>query len=140
MSRSRHVWRLNGYPEDRLLIVKERQTVISNLRQWAILGFAFLCLIAGLATIWLPIPTGVPLLALGVFLVIANSRTGRNAVRRLRKAIGWLDHALVWLEDRASRPFGRVLKTTRPLMTRHRRKAEEASIRREAGRGNQPEI
>ncbi|WP_319499192.1 hypothetical protein [uncultured Cohaesibacter sp.] len=114
--------------------------MISNLRQWAILGFAFLCLLAGLATIWLPIPTGVPLLALGAFLVIANSRAGRNAVRRLRKNIGWLDHALVWLEDRAGRPFGRVLKTTRPLMTRHRRKAEETSMRQRSGRNDQPKI
>ncbi|WP_321449208.1 hypothetical protein [uncultured Cohaesibacter sp.] len=105
--------------------------MISNLRQWAIIGFALFCLLAGLATIWLPIPTGVPLLALGGFLLIANSRIGRNAVRRLRKHVDWLDHALVWLEERAGRPFDRVLKTTRPLMTRHRRKREaEAGLSR----------
>nr|WP_320143107.1 hypothetical protein [uncultured Cohaesibacter sp.] len=98
--------------------------MISNLRHWAIIGFAFLCLLAGLATIWLPIPTGVPLLAIGSFLLIANSRAGRNMVRRMRKQIDWLDRALVWLEERAGRPFDRVLKTTRPLMTRHRRKRE----------------
>ena len=98
--------------------------MISNLRHWAIIGFAFLCLLAGLATIWLPIPTGVPLLAIGSFLLIANSRTGRNMVRRMRKQLDWLDRALVWLEERAGRPFDRVLKTTRPLMTRHRRKRE----------------
>ena len=77
-----------------------------------------------LATIWLPIPTGVPLLAIGSFLLIANSRAGRNMVRRMRKQIDWLNRALVWLEERAGRPFDRVLKTTRPLMTRHRRKRE----------------
>ena len=105
--------------------------MISNLRQWAIIGFAFFCLLVGLATIWLPIPTGVPLLALGAFLLIANSRVGRNAVRRLRKHVDWLDQALVWLEERAGRPFDRVLKTTRPLMTRHRRKREvEAGLSR----------
>ncbi|WP_319410999.1 hypothetical protein [uncultured Cohaesibacter sp.] len=98
--------------------------MISNLRQWAIMGFAFLCLLAGLATIWLPIPTGVPLLALGSFLVIANSRVGRNAIRRLRKQVDWLDHGVVWLEERAGRTIGRVLKTTRPLMTRHRQKKQ----------------
>ncbi|WP_316861404.1 hypothetical protein [uncultured Cohaesibacter sp.] len=101
--------------------------MISNLKQWAILGFAILCLIGGLATVWLPIPTGVPLLALGCFLVIANSRVGRNWVRKLRKNVVWLDHAAVWIEDRTGYTFGRVLKTTRPLMTRHRKKAEQAS-------------
>ena len=112
--------------------------VFSNLRQWAIIGFAFLCLIAGLATIWLPIPTGVPLLAFGAFLLIANSRIGRNAVRRLRKNVDWLDHALVWLEERTGRSFARVLKTTRPLMTRHRKKREMASEPPLASPGHSP--
>ena len=101
--------------------------MISNLRQWAILSFAFVCLIGGLATVWLPIPTGVPLLALSAFLIIANSRIGRNNVRRLRKHVDWLDLAVVWIEERTGRTFGRVLKTTRPLMTRHRKKAEMAA-------------
>ncbi|WP_319530072.1 hypothetical protein [uncultured Cohaesibacter sp.] len=98
--------------------------MIANLKHWAILTFAGLCLLAGVATIWLPIPTGVPLLALGLFLIIANSRMGRRLFRKLRKHVGWLDHALLWLEDRAGQSVGRVLKTTRPLMTRHRRRAE----------------
>ena len=54
------------------------RAVIANIKQWAIVGFALFCLVAGTATIWLPIPTGVPLLALGAFLVIANSRIGRK--------------------------------------------------------------
>ena len=99
--------------------------MIANIKQWAIVGFALFCLVAGTATIWLPIPTGVPLLALGAFLVIANSRIGRNKVRRLRKQIDWLDRSLLWLEERAGRSVGRVLKTTRPLMTRKR--AEQAA-------------
>lgn len=97
--------------------------MIANLKSWAILTFATLCIIGGLATVWLPIPTGVPLLALGSFLIIANSRSGRNFFRWLRKHVSWLDHALLWLEDRTGRNIGRVLKTTTPLMTRHRRKA-----------------
>ena len=101
--------------------------MIANLKQWAILSLAIVCLLAGLATVWLPIPTGVPLLATGVFLVIANSRTGRSWVRSLRKHVSWLDHGIVWLEDRTGRTFGRVLKTTRPLLTRHRKRAETAA-------------
>ena len=103
--------------------------MIANLKHWAILAFAGLCLLAGAATIWLPIPTGVPLLALGLFLIIANSRMGRRLFRKLRKHVDWLDHALLWLEDRAGQSVGRVLKTTRPLMTRHRRRAEMEAAR-----------
>ena len=97
--------------------------MIANLKHWLIMSFAILCLIAGLATVWLPIPTGVPLLALGSFLVIANSRVGRSYVRALRKNVNWLDRSALWLEERTGRSFGRVLKTTRPLVTRHRQKA-----------------
>lgn len=110
--------------------------MIANLRHWAILGFAFLCLLAGVATVWLPIPTGVPLMALGAFLVVANSRIGRNFVRRLRKHSSWLDHAILWLEERTGRTFARVLKTTRPLMTRHRKKAELAASKHQSSRIN----
>ncbi len=101
--------------------------VIANLKHWLIMSFAFLCLIAGLATVWLPIPTGVPLLALGSFLVIANSRVGRSYVRALRKHVSWLDWSALWLEERTGRSFGRVLKTTRPLVTRHRENANRRS-------------
>nr|WP_321445283.1 hypothetical protein [uncultured Cohaesibacter sp.] len=97
--------------------------MIANLKHWVIMSFAILCLIAGLATVWLPIPTGVPLLALGSFLVIANSRVGRSYVRALRKNVNWLDRSALWLEERTGQSVGRVLKTTRPLVTRHRQKA-----------------
>lgn len=98
--------------------------MIATLKQWSILIFAILCLVAGLATVWMPIPTGVPLLAFGVFLLIAYSRSGRGWIRKLRTAIPRLDHAIVWVEERAGRTFSRVLKTTRPLNTRHRKKQE----------------
>ncbi|WP_210200598.1 hypothetical protein [Cohaesibacter celericrescens] len=99
--------------------------MIANFKHWAIVGFSILCLTVGLATIWLPIPTGVPLLSLGAFLIIANSRTGRRWVRRLRKKLDWLDYAISWVEERTGNTFSRVLKTTRPLMTRHRKKSQD---------------
>jgi hypothetical protein len=49
----------------------DRHAVMATFKQWFMLGLAIACLIAGFATIWLPIPTGVPLLALGIFLLIA---------------------------------------------------------------------
>lgn len=98
--------------------------MIATVKQWAVLAFAILCLIAGLATVWLPIPTGIPLLAFGTFLIIANSRTGRSWVRKARSHISWLDHGVLWLEERSYHSFSRVLMTTRPLLTRYRKRAE----------------
>lgn len=92
--------------------------MIATFKQWLMLGFAIACLIAGLTTIWLPIPTGVPLLALGFFLLIAYSPSGRSWMRRSRTAWPVLDNKVTWIEERAGKTIGRVLKTTRPFMRR----------------------
>lgn len=91
---------------------------MATFKQWFMLGLAIACLIAGFATIWLPIPTGVPLLALGIFLLIAYSPSGRSWIRRARTVWPFLDDKMGWVEDRAGKSVGRVLKTTRPLLRR----------------------
>ncbi|SNZ06234.1 exopolysaccharide biosynthesis protein [Cohaesibacter gelatinilyticus] len=96
----------------------DRLAVIATFKQWFMLGLAIVCLIAGIATIWLPIPTGVPLLALGIFLLVAYSSSGRNWIRRTRKTWPFLDNKMAWIEDRAGKSIGRVLKTTRPFLRR----------------------
>ena len=96
----------------------DRHAVMATFKQWFMLGLAIACLIAGFATIWLPIPTGVPLLALGIFLLIAYSPSGRSWIRRARKVWPFLDDKMAWVEDRAGKSIGRVLKTTRPFLRR----------------------
>ena len=61
-----------------------------------------------------PIPFGVPLMALSVFLLIATNRSAARHVARLRRRIGWLNRAFVFIEDRAGPKIGRTLKRTRP--------------------------
>lgn len=61
-----------------------------------------------------PIPIGVPLMALSVFLLIATNRSAARNVVRLRKRFGWLNRAFVFIEDRAGPRIGRTLKRTRP--------------------------
>ena len=61
-----------------------------------------------------PLPVGVPIMALAIFLLIATNRGAARLVARLRKRIGWLNAAFVFIEDRAGPRIGRTLRRTRP--------------------------
>lgn len=75
---------------------------------------AAILIVLGLTTIWLPLPTGVPLLALGSILIIGTSRSAARIVRRRRRNAPTLDGVFLWLEDRSPLRFARILKRTRP--------------------------
>ncbi|WP_208609064.1 hypothetical protein [Pseudovibrio denitrificans] len=75
---------------------------------------AIICIVLGLLTVWTPIPTGVPLLALGAVLLIASSRRFAKFVRRHRKNFVWLNQALHWIEVRSSGRFKKIIRRTRP--------------------------
>ena len=75
---------------------------------------AALLILLGLATVWLPIPTGVPLLALGGVVIIGSSRTAARLLRKRRKSTPHLNGVFTWIEDRSPLRFARILKRTRP--------------------------
>nr|WP_155133788.1 hypothetical protein [Pseudovibrio flavus] len=68
-----------------------------------------------MATVWLPIPTGVPLLAIGSVILVASSRNVARFVRRRRKATQWLNNSIIWIEERCGERLRRILKRTKPL-------------------------
>ncbi|WP_299818290.1 hypothetical protein [uncultured Roseibium sp.] len=82
-----------------------------KLLWWCI---AAVLILLGLATVWMPIPTGVPLLALGLIVIIATSRSAARQLRSHRRTAPQLNHAITWVEDRSPLPFARILKRTRP--------------------------
>lgn len=49
---------------------------------WILLGAA--CLLAGLATIWLPLPTGIVLILAGLALLVRESHNFRDWLTRIR--------------------------------------------------------
>ena len=79
---------------------------------WWMIAAAVITL--GLATLWLPIPTGVPLLALGALIVITTSRHAARTLRNKRRLNPRLDRVFIWLEDRSPFQMSRILKRTRP--------------------------
>ena len=61
-----------------------------------------------------PIPLGVPIMALALFLLIATNRAAARLVARWRKRLDWLNRAFMFIEDRSGAKIGRTLKRTRP--------------------------
>lgn len=82
------------------------------------MGVAIILFVIGLASVWTPVPAGAILMAFSTFLLIANSRSGRSLVRRVRKRFSLIDRQMIWLEDRKENKITRVLRTTRPLLSR----------------------
>lgn len=84
-------------------------------------SLAAVLILLGLATVWLPIPTGVPLLALGLIVVVGTSRSAARHLRKRRRNTPPLNEAMTWVENRSPLRFARILKRTRPRKKRARR-------------------
>ncbi|WMS43320.1 hypothetical protein RDV64_02645 [Acuticoccus sp. MNP-M23] len=87
----------------------------TRARKLGLIGLAFICLIIGLITVWTPLPTGVPLLAAGIVILVSISPTARRLVRRARMNSSPLDRGVAFIEARAHRSMATMLKRTRPL-------------------------
>jgi hypothetical protein len=92
-------------------------------RKIAFIAFATVCIVIGLLTVWTPLPTGIPLLAIGVVSLVTVSATARRLVKRARLHSGALDRGIVFVESRAHRNMSTMLKRTRPLKRKIEAKA-----------------
>ncbi|MDQ0314357.1 hypothetical protein [Amorphus orientalis] len=96
------------------------------MRKIALQTLAYVCLILGLLTVWTPIPTGLPLLAVGLFLLVASNRAAKQKLRAVRSSYPRIDRGIEWVEARAHRSMAVTLKRTRPF--RAKAKAKIGSI------------
>lgn len=80
----------------------------------AIWCVAAVMIVLGLITLPLPIPTGVPLLAGGTMLILANSRAATRWLRQRRRSNGHINGAFAWIEARAPGRLGRIIRRSRP--------------------------
>jgi MFS superfamily sulfate permease-like transporter len=87
----------------------------TQARKLAFITFATVCLVIGLLTVWTPLPTGIPLMALGIVVFVTVSATARRMLRSARLRSDALDRGLVFVETRTHRNMATMLKRTRPL-------------------------
>ena len=84
------------------------------------------CMIAGLATVWLPIPTGLILMVIGLTLLIASSPTIAAFARLVRRRNPGLDEKLNRAEPYLPKQMQRVLAKTKPVKSKPEPAAETA--------------
>jgi hypothetical protein len=89
---------------------------------WLVLKpFAVLALLVGAVTLPTPLPTGAPLIALGLAILVATSSTMRAWLKRLRGRSGRFDDFLRTIEPHLGRRLGVALRRTRSRSARIRR-------------------
>ena len=119
------------------------RAVTDRARKLILVGLAFVCLLVGFVTVWTPLPTGVPLLAIGIVILVSVSPTARRLMRRGRMKSDRLDRSVAFVETRAHRSMSTMLKRTRPLARKLEAKravnaAKNALASPHAGKGRQP--
>ena len=75
---------------------------------------AVVMILLGLATVWTPLPTGVPLIAGGLILILGSSRQATRWLRARRRRLLRLDEAFIWVEEKAPKGLTAALRRTRP--------------------------
>jgi len=91
------------------------KALTDRARKLVYIAIAGVCLLVGLLTVWTPLPTGIPLIALGIVILITVSATARRLMRLARGRWGKLDNAIALVETRVGRNMSTMLRRTRPL-------------------------
>lgn len=73
-----------------------------------------LCLLAGLALSWTPVPLGILLMPLGAAMIVATSGRARTWLQRRRTRHPALDRSLNTMESKAPERIARPLRQTHP--------------------------
>ena len=76
---------------------------------------AVLALIVGAITLLTPIPTGVPLIAFGLAVLVATSTTARGRLKAVRRRFMYFDTLIRRAEPMLARPLRVPLMRTRPI-------------------------
>ncbi|MEM8856517.1 MAG: hypothetical protein AAGD34_22695 [Pseudomonadota bacterium] len=99
------------------------KALTNRMRKIAFIVIAAVCLLVGLLTVWTPLPTGIPLIAVGIVLLVTVSATARRYLKRARERSAALDKGIHEVEKRAGRNMATMLKRTRPLARKIEAKA-----------------
>ncbi len=79
-----------------------------------VVPFALVLLLAGAIITPTPLPFGIPMMAVAIFLLIGSSKLALRLVRRLRRHWGWLDNLLSMFEERTAGSVARTFRRSRP--------------------------
>ena len=90
---------------------------------YAVRAAGWVLLVAGIILFILPIPLGIPVLAVALVLLVSTSRTARRIIRWARMRSGPVDRALSLVETRVPAGVRAILRKTRVRRIGRRRPA-----------------
>lgn len=61
-----------------------------------------------------PLPGATLMFAIGLTLLICTSQKAANAVKQLRRKVGFIDKGMAWMEMKMGPKVGDALKRTNP--------------------------
>lgn len=79
-----------------------------------VVPFALVLLVVGAILTPTPLPFGIPMMAVAIFLLIGSSKPALRLVRRLRRRWNWLDRLLSMFEERTGGSVARTFQRSRP--------------------------
>lgn len=98
---------------------------IHPIRRLLLTVVGVVCLTVGVVTSFTPIPTGIPLVGLGLVILVSVSATARRWLHWGRDRFHPIDKSIALVETRVHRKVSTMLRRTRPV---HRRAKAKAAI------------
>lgn len=86
----------------------------TSMVRFVAVPFALVLFAVGAVLTPTPLPFGIPLMAIAVFLLIGSSKFALRLVRRTRRKLGWLDEGLSLLESKVTGAAARTFRRSRP--------------------------
>lgn len=93
--------------------LKERGNAKMPFQRLIAVSLGWVCLIIGFLTFWLPLPTGIILMGVGLALLLSSSPRAVRTVRFLRQKFPRFDHLLDKAQEIVPGPLRRSLAKTR---------------------------
>ncbi len=93
--------------------------MIFPLEQWLLVRYALLligicCILAGIITVWLPLPIGIPLMLVGATILLRTSKAFQHWLRMRRANHPRLNRAMTRVGRRLPWPYRRMINRTVP--------------------------
>ncbi|WP_160166763.1 PGPGW domain-containing protein [Caenispirillum salinarum] len=79
------------------------------------LGLGWILVVVGAVTAPTPVPVGLPMVAVGLYLLARESKTVRRVIRERRRALPGFSRRLNGLKHRMPRGVRRMIEATDPL-------------------------
>jgi hypothetical protein len=95
--------------------------VADALKKTVLKAFGLLLVLVGIVIFILPVPFGIPIVAVGLVILISTSRTARRMVRLMRMRFDRVERVFAFIERNVPASTQKILRMTRRRVVGRRR-------------------